>query len=106
MMFGLVITFAAVLNTFGDTANNEYTNAAYDEEILERAYADVTIEDFEVSEIENIQTIKVYDTEDNLLETIELAENEVISDLDTQSLMNRAEFLSEYNNTSIYRISK
>ena len=101
-----MVTFTAALNTYGDTSNEAELALVFDEEaILERAIEDVTYEEFAIEE-QSMQTIKIYDAEDNLVETIELGLNEVVEDAATQALLNRAEFLSEYNSTSIYKISE
>jgi hypothetical protein len=110
LMLGAVITFTAAMSTFGETNNLKIVEASEAElaeiEMLERAYID-TFEQEEVVDFnsEVVRTIKVYGNNDELLETIELGEGEVIEDINTQNLIHKAEFLSEYNNTSIYKIS-
>lgn len=81
--------------------------AMYDVEAsLERAYSDVTMEEFDFElEEEAIEIIKIYDREDNLVDSIVLTDNEVIEDAETKKLLNRAEFLTSYNNTTLYRIN-
>lgn len=100
------MTFTAVMSSFGGSNEADVASKMLEEEILERAYADATMEEFEIVEVEEVQKIKIYDDEYNLVETIELGEGDVIEDAKAQSLVRQAEFLTEYNNTSIYRISK
>ncbi len=106
LMLGAVVTFTAVMSSFGGSNEADVASKMLEEEILERAYADATMEEFEIVEVEEVQKIKIYDDEYNLVETIELGEGDVIEDAKAQSLVRQAEFLTEYNNTSIYRISK
>jgi len=110
MMLGAIITFMAALNSFGETKNLTHTEISEDElaEIatLERAYSDTFQKEITIDfNAEEVRTIKVYDNNDELLETIELGEGDVIEKASSRNLVHKAEFLSEYNNTSIYKIS-
>ena len=106
LMLGAIITFTAVMNSFGITNDGEPKKDLMEIEILERAYADVMEDQFELVELEEVNIIKVYDEDNNLLREISVGENNIIEDVQVQSLVNRAEFLTELNNTSIYRISR
>jgi hypothetical protein len=110
LMLGAIITFTAALSTFGETNNLKHVEASEAElaeiEMLERAYADTFEQEVVLDfDSEEVKTIKVYDNNDELLETIELGEGDIIEDVSSQNLVHKAEFLSEYNNTSIYKIS-
>jgi hypothetical protein len=110
LMLGAIITFTAAMSTFGETNNLKPVKASEFElakvEMLERAYAD-TFEQEEIFDFEaqEVRTIKIYDNNDELLETIELGAGDVIDNASSQNLVHKAEFLSEYNNISIYKIS-
>ncbi len=106
LMLGAIITFSAVMNSFGVTNDTEFESNLLEDEILERAYTDVMVDEFEEVELIETHTIKVYDSEDQLIKTVELGDDEIIEDAETLNLVHQAEFLTEYNNTSIYRISK
>lgn len=109
LMLGGIITFTAAMSTFGVTKNLEADELSALEllelKTLERAYTDTFQQEKELDVVSEYRTIKVYDSNDELLETIELSEGDVIDDLSSQQLIHKAEFLSEYNNTSIYKIS-
>ncbi|MBO3700457.1 hypothetical protein [Roseivirga sp. E12] len=99
------VTLTAGIESY-EISNNE-ENVMFDlEASLERAYNDVTMDDFDAElATESYETIKVYDSEDNLVRSIVLTDNEVIEDVEAKKLLNRAEFLTSYNNTSLYRIN-
>jgi len=65
----------------------------------------MAVEDFGFEE-DNLKTIKIYNENDELLETVTVGQDEEVEDELTQQRLNQAEFLSEYNNTLIYRISE
>jgi len=102
-----MVTFTAGIQSYGIPKNEE--PVAYDlKESLERAYAEFTMEEEVVSFIAEdiaIEVINIYDAEDNLIESVELVEGEVIEDIETQKLLNKADFLTSYNNTSLYKIN-
>lgn len=101
-----VVTFVAGINSYGVTSNEAEIVFDFDEtELMERAIADLAIEDFDFEE-ENLKTIKIYNENDELLETVTVGQDEVVEDELTQQRLNQAEFLSEYNNTLIYKISE
>jgi len=110
LMLGAFITFSAAMDSFGETnilnSKTDSVDNALETKILERAFADA-FSYKEYIQIETVEkhTIKVFDNNDNLIETIELGKGEVIEDSQTKSLVNKAEFLSEFNNVSIYKIS-
>lgn len=109
LMLGGLITFTAAMSTFGVTKNlepNELSEAEIlDMKMLERAYVDTFQMEKDLSIKSEVKTIKVYDSNDELLETIELGEGDIIENLNSKHLVHKAEYLSEYNNTSIYKIS-
>ena len=101
-----VVTFVAGINSYGVTSNEAEIVFDFDEtELMERAIADLAIEDFDFEEV-SLKTIKIYDANDELLETVTVGQDEVVEDELTQQRLNQAEFLSEYNNTLIYKISE
>jgi len=99
------VTLTAGIESYGISKNEGLV--MYDaQNSLERAYNEITMDefDFEVEE-ELTEVIKIYDQEDNLIDSIVLTENEVIEDIETKKLLNQAEFLTSYNNTKLYRIN-
>lgn len=101
-----VVTFVAAMNSYGVTSEEENIEFTFDETaLMERAIADLSVEEFEFEESTS-KTIKIYNQNDELLETVTLAADEVVEDDLTQQRLNQAEFLSAYNNTLIYRISE
>lgn len=106
LALAVVVTFVAGINSYGETANEEGFVFDYDETaLMERAIADLAVEDFDFEE-ESLRTIKIYDENDELLETVTVGQNEEVENELTQQRLNQAEFLSEYNNTLIYKISE
>ncbi len=106
LALAVVVTFVAGINSYGETANEEEFVFDYDETaLMERAIADMAVEDFGFEE-DNLKTIKIYNEHDELLETVTVGQDEVVEDELTQQRLNQAEFLSEYNNTLIYKISE
>lgn len=99
------VTLTAGIESYG-ISNNE-SLALYDaENSLERAYSEVVMEEFDFElEDESTEVIKIYDQEDKLIDSIVLTGDQVIEDLETKKLLNKAEFLTSYNNTSLYKIN-
>jgi len=99
------VTLTAGIESY-EISNNE-EDVMFDlEASLERAYSDITMDEFDFDlEVESFETIKVYDSEDNLVRSIVLSNDDVIEDVEAKKLLNRAEFLTSYNNTSLYRIN-
>ena len=100
-----VVTFTAGIKSYGIPKNEELV--VYDvKESLDRAYDELTMDVFEAGFETNIsETIKIYDENDDLVKSIELEEGDVIENNETKKLLNKAEFLTSYNKTSIYRIN-
>jgi len=106
LALGAMVTFMAVMNSYGVPANENELTFNFDETaVMERAIADLTIEEF-VMEDEELQTIKIYNSNDELVETVFLTEGEEVEDEYTQQLLNQAEYLSEYGNTLVYKVSE
>lgn len=99
------VTLTAGIKTYDFTGNEDLV--MFDiEESLERAYSELTMEEFDTElEEEVAEIIKIYNREDVLVDTIVLNESEVIANGKTKRLLNQAEFLTSYNNTTIYRIN-
>lgn len=100
-----VVTLTAGVKSYGIPNNEEFV--VYDVEAsLDRAYEELTMEAFEAElDGEISETIKIYDKNDNLIKSIELKQGEVIRNAEAKKLLNRAEFLTSYNKTSLYRIN-
>lgn len=100
-----VVTFTAGINSYGIPKSEEMI--VYDiQTSLERAYEDVIEEEVNFSQfVDDTETIKIFDKDNNLVDTVELSEGEVIEDAATKKLLNRAQFLSSYGSTSVYQIA-
>ncbi|MCE7995271.1 MAG: hypothetical protein HEP71_25060 [Roseivirga sp.] len=102
-----VVTFVAGVNSYGVTSNEAEIVFDFDETaLMERAIADLEDEVFDFEEEVSLRTIKIYNENNELLETVTVGQDEVVENELTQQRLNQAEFLSEYNNTLIYKISE
>lgn len=106
-----VVTFMAAINSYGVTSNEAELGLKFDETaLMERAIADLQEEDYEWVEDDilndDLQTIKIFNADNELIETVKVSADEAVADEGTQRLLNQAEFLSEYNNTLVYKISE
>ena len=102
----IMITVFAAFNSFGETSNDDLNDEDRIEmEILERAYADVQ-EDSIIELSNEIEKIKIFDAQNNLVVETALKGNEVIENRNVQVLLNRSDFLVQHGNTSIYRITE
>ena len=107
LALGAVVTFMAGINSYGVTANESEIVFDFDEAaLMERAIADLEEEILVVEEAAAVQTIKIYNDSDELIETVYLNEGEEIEDEETQKLLNQAEYLSGYGTTEIYKVSE
>ena len=103
MALAVLVTFTAALNSYGDSNTDPFLSmelkaseqAAY-ESIIEDQYFEVAVEPAKV--------IKIYNSDYELLKEVELGEDGVIEDKEAQKLLNRADFLSEFSNTSVYKV--
>ncbi|MFY0592420.1 hypothetical protein [Roseivirga sp.] len=102
-----MVTFTAGIQSYSIPKNE--VPVAYDiKSSLERAYEDFTMEAYDanfVVEDQEVEIIDIYDSEDNLIKSIELTGDEVIEDVQIKKLLNKADFLTSYSNTSIYKIN-
>jgi hypothetical protein len=102
----ILITVFAAFNSFGETSNDDLNDEERIEmEILERAYADLQ-EDSIIEFSNEVEKIKIFDAQNNLVVETTLKGNEVIENKDVQVLLNRADFLVQQGNISIYRITE
>ena len=99
-----VITFMAVINSYGVPTTDELTFEFDENALMERVLADMFTEKF-VTEEEAHRTIKIYNENDELIEAVTLVAGEQVENRETRKLLNRAEYLSTYGNTSIYKVS-
>ena len=106
MMLGIAITFSAVIDSFGVTKNDYASEMeVMEREILDRAYADLMIEELDM-QFEEVETIKIYDADNNLLKSVDVYEGETIQDQEVRKLVNSAELLTSHNRTTIYQVLK
>lgn len=102
-----IVTFAAGIQSYGIPKNEE--PVVFDiKGSLERAYEEFSMEEFQVefeAEDQQVEIINIYDQDDKLIKSIELIGDEVVEDLEAKKLLNKADFLTSYNNTSHYKIN-
>lgn len=102
-----LVTFTAGIQSYGIPKNEGPVVFDIDGS-LERAYDEFSMEEFTTefeAEDQQIETINIYDQNDNLIKSIELKGDEVVEDLETKKLLNKADFLTSYNKTSHYKIN-
>ena len=100
-----MVTFMAGINSYGVTSETDYAFDFDEQALMERAIADLEAEEF-VMEEEAYTTIKIYNEQNELIESVMVGEGELIEDEYTQQLLNQAEFLSSYNSTMVYQVSE
>ena len=101
-----IVTLVAGVKSYGETANEGELIFEFDEkELLERAIADLGKESFAIEE-EAVQTVKIFNANNELLETVTLTEDQLIEEIITEQRLDQAEFLSAYGNTLVYKISE
>lgn len=102
-----LVTFTAGIQSYGIPKNEE--PVVYDiQGSLERAYDEFSMEEFQVAfeaEDQQVEIINIYDQDDNLIKSIELKGDDVVEDNEVKKLLNKADFLTSYNNTSLYKIN-
>ncbi|MCO6360698.1 hypothetical protein BXY85_3680 [Roseivirga pacifica] len=109
-VLGLMVVLVSII-AFGASVNYHYTDEVLgdeqiiDKSVLDRAYNDVV--DSEDSEwlIPLDKIIKVFDENDELIDTRILSPDE-LPDQEFSILLNQASFMAEYNNSRIYRVVK
>ncbi|WP_420387101.1 hypothetical protein [Roseivirga sp.] len=106
IMLGIMVTFMAAIQSFGTTEPEELI--VYDiKGSLDRAYAEVIEEEFDFElPATNLETIKIYGNNDELVLTIVKEKGGVIENEKAQRLLNKAEYLADYSNTYIYRLEE
>lgn len=101
----VVVTFMAAIQSFGSTQPEELI--IYDiKGSLDRAYEEVVEDEFYLEEMDDVETIKVFDADDKLIISILKQKDGIIEDSEAQVLLNKAEYLSSFGNTSIYKIEE
>ncbi|GHE62231.1 hypothetical protein GCM10011340_16730 [Roseivirga thermotolerans] len=96
----------AALQSYGVTKVEELI--VYDiKGSLDRAYEEA-LESDKLFDIEvpsaQLQTIKIFDADDNLVLSVVMEKDGVVEDEKAKKMLNRAEFLASYSNTSIYKL--
>lgn len=109
LLVGVAVSALTVLSTTLDawSVSVEYNEFwTIDEQaLIERVIDEMSELSFQEEE-EIYHTIKIFDRNKGLMETVTLREGEGIADEFTQRIMNQAEFLSSYGNTWIYQVSE
>lgn len=78
----------------------------FDEQaILERAYEDVRNAE-ELPPLEEEQIIKIFDEDNQLIQSMTLVAGDDIKDEDFRKLINQSTLLAEYRTSKIYRLTK
>ena len=104
LALALVVSFTAGLDSYGVTENESPLTMEYDAAV-ERAYSDVSMAEGLFFDLEQPEVIEIYNAQDELVKSITISENHGIEDKETQMLYNRADFMTSYGNTSIYRVN-
>ena len=104
MALAMVVTFIAAVDTYGDSALNKVNKEELNLAIAE-AYDEVMDYDYidDVTE-STYEMIKIFDAENQLIQEVKVSEDGIIEDAEVQKLVNKAEYLSSYNNTTVYRV--
>lgn len=96
--------FAGEFSSHGETIDNTVYELDIDEmALIERAIEEMSEEEYVIEEAA-LMTVKVFDKHNELIETVSLWEGQEIEDKYTLQLINKANFLTSYNNTSIYQV--
>ena len=106
LTLAVVVTFMAAHQSYGVTKVEELI--VYDiKGSLDRAYEEA-LESDKLFDIEvpsaQLQTIKIFDADDNLVLSVVMEKDGVVEDEKAKKMLNRAEFLASYSNTSIYKL--
>ena len=80
----------------------------FDEQaLLERAYEDVrNAEELPPLELEDEQIIKIFDEDNQLIQSMTLMSGDEIADEDFRKLINQSTLLAEYRTSKIYQLNK
>lgn len=101
----MMVSFFAALDSYGDSSNELLKDYDVDIIVVAEAYDAVVEENFEVEMVEtDLKVIKIFDAQDQLIKEVSVTLDGVIENNETQRLLNRAEYLSGYNNTEVYRL--
>jgi len=104
----LVVTFLAVFagefSSHGESMHNEMTLDIDENALIERAIEEME-EEFFLPEEEVTKTIKIFDKNYELVDIIHVKEGASVEDVYSKMLLNQAEYLSEYGNTVIYKVT-
>ena len=106
LFLAVVVTFMAAIQSYGVTSSEELI--VYDvKSSLDRAYEEVIEEEFEVElPVVETETIKIFDTKNTLILTVVKEKNGIVQNEKAQKMLNTAEYLGAYSNTTIYLISE
>lgn len=109
LFVGIVVSvlaiFAGEFSTHGETVDISIYQLDTDETaLIERAIEEMDEADYLIEEVA-LKTIKIFDQNNQLIEIISLWEDQEVEDEYTLQLLNQSDFLSSYNNTSIYQVA-
>lgn len=106
LILAMMVTFMAAIKSFGTTSAEELI--VYDiKGSLDRAYEEVIEEEFAFDlPVSNLETIKIFDANDQLILSIVRVKDGAIENKEAQMLLNRAEYLANYANTFIYKVEE
>jgi len=109
LMAVLAITVIASLFLLGPKNNGLLINTnpvEFDEQaILERAYEDVRNAE-ELPPLNEELIIKIFDEDNNLIESMTLLSGAEVADEDFRKLINQSTLLAEYSTSKIYQLNK
>lgn len=109
LFVGIVVSvlaiFAGEFSSHGETVDNSIYQLDIDETaLIERAIQEMDEAEYVIEEVA-LKTIKIFDKNNDLIEIISLWEDQEVEDEYTLQLLNQSNFLSSYNNTSIYQVA-
>lgn len=103
MALAVIVTFTAGLNTYGDSKIDPKLSMEI-KAAETAAYLSVVEDELFDLTTDETQIIKIYNADYELVQEVVLSEDEVIEDKEVQKLINRAEYLSSFSKTSVYKL--
>lgn len=109
LIAGLIVLITAtlfLLDSGGQGLNESIEAIEFDDQaILERAYEDVRNSE-EFPQLEEEQIIKIFDEDNQLIQSMTLLAGDEIIDEDFRKLINKSTLLAEYRTSKIYKLNK
>ncbi len=104
MALAVAVTFTAALDTYGDSNADLYLSSELETSVEEAYESFVEDNTYYTPSEENVEVIKIYNSDYELIKEVVLEGDDVLEDKEAQMLINRADFLSSFSNTSVYKV--